>query len=186
MIKLELEIRDSEEMRATAQYLTELAEIHERRERSWREEQKTFVFPTTAHYGQAIAGGAVTGVQAVPETAPPETVSTKKRRARKDLEDRDAVVTKQPEAETEPVEAETEQPEAETEQPKAETAKSASAKVPSLEAIRAKAAALSQAGQGTSLRALMKKYNATNLTSLSAEQYPSFMNELEAMEVTDA
>jgi hypothetical protein len=176
MIKLELEIRDSEELRATAQYLTQLAEIHERRERSWREEQKAYVFPTTAQYGQVIAGGVVTGVQAVPETAPPETVPAEKRRARRE---REAVVTKQPKAETE-------QPEPETEQPKAETEKGASAKAPTLETIRAKAAALSQAGQGTSLRALMKKYGASNLTSLSAEQYPSFMNELEAMEVTDA
>ena len=50
-----------------------------------------------------------------------------------------------------------------------------------LEQLRAKMAAVSQAGKGPECKALLAKFGASNLTSVPAEKYGELMNEVEAL-----
>lgn len=50
-----------------------------------------------------------------------------------------------------------------------------------LEQLRAKMAAVSQAGKGPECKALLVKFGASNLTSVPAEKYSDLMNEVEAL-----
>jgi hypothetical protein len=50
-----------------------------------------------------------------------------------------------------------------------------------LEQLRAKMAAVSQAGKGPECKALLVKFGASNLTSVPAEKYGELMNEVGAL-----
>jgi hypothetical protein len=50
-----------------------------------------------------------------------------------------------------------------------------------LEQLRAKMAAVSQAGKGAECKALLVKFGASNLTSVPAEKYGELMNEVGAL-----
>jgi hypothetical protein len=50
-----------------------------------------------------------------------------------------------------------------------------------LEQLRAKMAAVSQAGKGPECKALLVKFGASNLTSVPAEKYSDLMNEVGAL-----
>ena len=50
-----------------------------------------------------------------------------------------------------------------------------------LEQLRAKMAAVSQAGKGAECKALLVKFGASNLTSVPAEKYSDLMNEVGAL-----
>jgi hypothetical protein len=75
-------------------------------------------------------------------------------------------------------------------QPEPAKAKRASPKKPAaeeapepvtLEQLRAKMAAVSQAGKGPECKALLVKFGASNLTSVPAEKYSDLMNEVGAL-----
>ena len=73
-----------------------------------------------------------------------------------------------------------EKPKAKRASPKKPAAEEAPEPV-TLEQLRAKMAAVSQAGKGPECKALLVKFGASNLTSVPAEKYGELMNEVGAL-----
>jgi len=166
MIEMKIEIRDPEEMRATADYLLAMAKAFEQ-----ARERRIAEFGQQAVIKRAVMADAPRSQLECPqepaveaEQAPPEAAEqpTKKRRRK--------TVAEQTEAEPEQVEA------------APEVVEAAPATKITLEDVRAKTAQLSQAGHGNAIREILKKYGATNLTSLPADMYDLFMGEVEAID----
>lgn len=158
MIEMKLDIRDPEEMRATADYLLAMAKAYEQ---AREQRMKHFGALAPANYGQAnIATSYTVAATQTPErTSEPapvaeeseQVVKKRRRKAAREALGLDAAPAEKP-----------------------------ATKI-TLEDIRAKTAHLSQAGHGNAIRELLKKYGAANLSSLSSDMYGLFLDEVEAL-----
>lgn len=161
MIEMKLDIRDPEEMRATAEYLLAMAKAYEQ---AREQRMKHFGALAPANYGQAniATSYTVAATQTPEQTSEPAPVAEEseqvvKKRRRKAAPEPEAVASEE-----------------------AAPAEKPATKI-TLEDIRAKTAHLSQAGHGNAIRELLKKYGAANLSSLSSDMYGLFLDEVEAL-----
>jgi hypothetical protein len=154
MIEMKLDIRDPEEMRATAEYLLAMANAYEQ---AREQRMKHFGALAPANYGQANIATSFPEQTSEPAPVVDEGEQVVKKRRRKAAPEPEAVASEE-----------------------AAPAEKPATKI-TLEDIRAKTAHLSQAGHGNAIRELLKKYGAANLSSLSSDMYGLFLDEVEAL-----
>lgn len=175
MIEMTIVARDAAEIHVIADALQRIANIRRQEEIPTGEQDPVVPFPP-----EAISALAQTATLTV--TEPP------KRRGRPPKVKADEAAAEAAE-ERAAIQAEAEMPVAEPEQdddipafePPPAPAPAPAAPPLTLEAVRAKAASVSQAGKAAAVKALLTEMGAAKLTDLSADRYPEFIERLEAV-----